>query len=103
MSSATDVFALTSVRHNHKDYKPGDKIPGLKQEDLERLKKLGVVRVEQAAETPPLDPPPPPNEPGGEDDPPKDPPADPPGESDPPQDPPADPPKEPDKKGKEKQ
>lgn len=108
MSSATNVFALVDVRHNGKDFKPGDKIPGLTNDDLERLEKLGAVRVEKLVETPPPPiPPPSPKDPGGEGDPPKDPPADPPEDLDPAQDPsedpPADPPKEPNKKGKEKQ
>ena len=99
MSSTINVTALSFVRHNNKDYKPGDKIPGLKKDDLERLETFGAVKVEVLLKEPP---PPPPKEPGGEDDN-QDPPD---GENDqePPKNP-GDPPKDPDlekddKKGK---
>ncbi|MDI9412089.1 MAG: hypothetical protein QM401_00730 [Bacillota bacterium] len=65
MSTKINVFAVSNVRHNRKDYKPGDEIPRLKKEDRERLEALGAVRVEEVAEKsapppddlPPADPP----------------------------------------------
>lgn len=83
MSSKVNVTALANVRHNNKDFKPGDSIPGLSVEDTERLKGLGVVKVVE-----PLKPPA---------DPPTDPPKDDPPKDDPPKD---DPPKDPEKDDK---
>lgn len=58
MSSKVNVTALGFVRHDNKDFKPGDKIPGLSVEDVERLKGLGVVKVEAIVD-PPKEPDPP--------------------------------------------
>lgn len=70
MSSTVNVTALSFVRHNNEDFKPGDTIPGIKKDDLERLEGLGAVKVEEVVKEPPppppVDPPPPPKEPGGE-------------------------------------
>jgi len=111
MSGTISVITLAHVRHSNKDFKPGDTIPRLKKDELERLVELGVVRVEELvkgpAPPPPIDPPPPPKVPGGEGkdpDPPSGEPA-PPGNEPDPSDPPAEPePEDPpsDKKGQGK-
>lgn len=73
MSAKLNVFAVSNVRHNRKDYKPGDKIPGLKKDDLNRLLRLQAIKtVEEVIEPPP----PPPKGTGGEGDPPIVPPKD---------------------------
>lgn len=45
------LIAENFIRHNGTDYKPGDELPGMLDNEAERLIKLGVAKIFQASKT----------------------------------------------------